>query len=288
MDENVAYVGLRSGGLMTVRNVYGNEGDWGDTRTNYEISMLGLKTPGVVYRDGVYADASQVTLEDIAYGLAGQNRFANQIPRQLTVAEHSINGSLLLERDGNYKAAMQFLFHDAEEGLGFADVHFRLKRMFADDLRDAGEIVTQAIAQKFNLGWPFDPVVHETDQKLGWYETLRLHPAKDKMFAAYGGPDFSLSDTDKKFLDLQFNQNHNVPWATMWLHRYHVVDGMIELEKVTKRTIIEFDFNAVPIRSAQEFANYHRLPMGLVKRELANAVLVDKLTFKNGVYERVR
>lgn len=97
--------------------------------------------------DPLNPDPKQITIEDIAYGLAGQFRYAGH--SRFTVAQHSVLGARYL---GNDPAALPFLLHDAEEGLGLPD----LSRPVKHDPRfsfyvNSGYILQDAIWFRFNI-----------------------------------------------------------------------------------------------------------------------------------------
>lgn len=157
-NDNTAYVGLRSGGLLTIEKV--------DAQT-------------------VKFDVSEVQLWDVAWGLAGEGRFASQLYRTpYSVAEHSVLGSYLF--GDNYEAALRFLFHDAGEAFGIGDMHFKVKELFAGRLRSIEAALGRELAAKFGLGNPHTPDIKETDKALGELEVQILHPAKGRLSKAYG------------------------------------------------------------------------------------------------------
>ena len=93
----------------------------------------------------------EICIEDIAFGLAGEYRFANQCRARYTVAQHCVLGSRICDRG----VALQFLLHDASEGLGFKDIARQLKRLPAfDAYRDNERTFQGCIYERFGL--PFD------------------------------------------------------------------------------------------------------------------------------------
>lgn len=154
-SQDTAFVGLRSGGVLTV------------TRAGAAVKV----------------DASQVKLEDIAWGVAGQSRFAGQLHHPYTVAEHSVLGSYLT---GSPQAGLQFLFHDAAEAFGVCDLNSKVKELWGAKLRPVERAVEEALCGRFGVYFPFQSEVKEIDRWLGRYELLRLHPARDKVLAGYG------------------------------------------------------------------------------------------------------
>lgn len=138
---------------------------------------MGIKDGTICLRSGVYfnplsPDPSLITIEDIAYGLAGQNRFASH--SRLTVAQHSVLGSRELELDDEF--ALTFLLHDAEEGLGLPDLARPIKHSPSFSFyREAGERLQEAVFERFNLIIPFSHLsIKEMDDKMFRTEASQL------------------------------------------------------------------------------------------------------------------
>lgn len=136
---------------------------------------MGIKDGTIRLRSGVYfnplsPDPSLITIEDIAYGLAGQNRFASH--SRLTVAQHSVLGSRQL--GGEF--ALTFLLHDAEEGLGLPDLARPIKHSPSFKFyREAGERLQRAVFKKFNLKVPFyNSLIKLTDDEMFRTEASQL------------------------------------------------------------------------------------------------------------------
>ncbi len=196
MHGNSAYVGLRSGGVLVVEKLKNG---------------------------GVRVDAFQVKLTDVAHGLANQRRFAGHLYRPYTVAEHSVLGSHLVPEH----LALQFLFHDADEGFGLGDMNGKLKHLFATCTKPVSDAITEALCEKFDVPYPFDPEVKRVDKMLGDYEALVMHPAHPKMFAGYGvSADAIRSTPPKDMLDKMQNWFSRPPvkdedLANLWLVRFN-------------------------------------------------------------------
>lgn len=98
-----------------------------------------------------------ITIEDIAYGVAGQFRFAGH--SRYTVGQHSVLGSEFL---GSGPEALAFLLHDSDEGLGLPDlarpVKYDPRFQF---YRDAGAGLHVAVGKKFGV----DFAAHEKQIK---------------------------------------------------------------------------------------------------------------------------
>lgn len=157
MKKQQAFIGLRSGGVLVI-----TKGEGG--------------VPEV--------DASQVTLNDVAAGIAGQNRFANQLHRQpYTVLEHSLIGSYLFD-DPAFGIA--YLFHDAAEGFGVCDLNWKIKLMYGTQVKRVEAAILEALAVPFNFVYPFPPEIKALDRILGAYELASLHPAAHAVAKGYG------------------------------------------------------------------------------------------------------
>jgi hypothetical protein len=119
-------------------------------------------------------DIEDICIEDIARGLSQQCRWNGQTEWFLSVAQHSIMVSQLLEQRGAPPLLqMCGLLHDAAEGLGLPDLPAPIKRVMPaySALEDS---VLQMVAMKFGLPWPFPLDVREADVDL---RTLEVRDA---------------------------------------------------------------------------------------------------------------
>lgn len=125
-------------------------------------------------------DPSLITIEDIAYGLAGQFRFSGH--SRYTVAQHCVLGSEYLS-EGPF--SLPFLLHDADEGLGLPDIARPVKHdpSFAF-YRKAGEVLHRAIEKRFGVDLS-SPEIKFVDTALGNTEKVQLMGKK-----GYNGEDF--------------------------------------------------------------------------------------------------
>lgn len=114
-----------------------------------------------------------IDVRDIAYGLAGQYRYAGH--SRLTVAQHSVVGSCFMTEDSN---RLPFLAHDVPEGLGFCDCPSPVKRTpgFAAYCK-AEKNCLMVVCEAWKVKFPFtkevayiDDVMARTEMKLilGW------------------------------------------------------------------------------------------------------------------------
>lgn len=92
-----------------------------------QASIRRIKGPTILLGSGTYYDfeapeASEITIDDVAYGLAYACRFAGQcwspiLQRRVfySVAEHCVRGSFQAEAEGRLDLAFDFLMHELGE-----------------------------------------------------------------------------------------------------------------------------------------------------------------------------
>ena len=102
---------------------------------------------------------SEITIETIAYGCAGEPRFAGHTRPRYFVAEHCVRVSRLLAQWGySPKVQLAGLLHDAAEGLGFRDLPSPVKRApRMAGYRVAERNCQRVVYRKFGLP-PWEPV----------------------------------------------------------------------------------------------------------------------------------
>lgn len=132
---------------------------------------VGLRSGGVITISKDEVDVSQLTLDDIAYGLANTQRFSGQLDRPYSVAEHSVILSDITA-PLDYEQRIAALFHDAPETLGIGDVNCFLK---PKELQKIEDRILAAVLTKFGVQKYKYP---DLDRELGWYEATHIHPAK--------------------------------------------------------------------------------------------------------------
>lgn len=148
--------------------------------------LVGLRSGNVMTIDveNLEVDASGVQLEDVGVGMAGIPRYSNQLHRPVSVAEHSTLGTYLFSPEQT-DLQLQFLFHDCAEGLGFGDMHGKLKDEIDDlcegDFIIVEDAITDAVCRKFGITYHFDDEIHAVDKVMGTLECQTLHPAKQKL-----------------------------------------------------------------------------------------------------------
>lgn len=111
-------------------------------------------------------DISCIDIDDIAHGLARICRFNGQVQDWYSVAEHSVKVSEDVPDDWKLEALM----HDASEAY-IQDIIRPLKYMNVfDEYRKLEGIWDNAIAERFELKWPFDESIHRADQSVQEWE----------------------------------------------------------------------------------------------------------------------
>lgn len=114
-------------------------------------------------------DASKITAEDIAHGLAHTCRFAGQCKAFYSVAEHSVLVSLVAPHTG-----LAALFHDAAEAF-VGDLSRPLKQLLPEYTK-IEKSIERAIFQRFKIAWPPSPEVKTADFSVMAAEQLILMP----------------------------------------------------------------------------------------------------------------
>lgn len=112
-----------------------------------------------------------VSIVDIAHGLARQCRFGGHVNDYYSVAEHSVwVAQHLWLQSGDAVLALRGLFHDATEAY-LVDIPRPIKRRpeFAE-YRAAEDRAGAAIFQKLGLPWPLPAAVHKADQEALLFE----------------------------------------------------------------------------------------------------------------------
>lgn len=266
---NAAYIGLRSGGVLTIEKVAANE---------------------------VRVDASEVQLWDVAYGLASENRFTGQVYRNpYSVAEHSVLGTYLFH--DRYDIALRFLFHDGGEGFGIGDLHFKVKELFAARLRSVEQMVTVAVAKQFGLDDVLSDAIKATDKALGELETLILHPAKNRLAKLYDRPREAVEAQFSKAELGMVNGWFLRPTvqvdaaAELWVARYGELRKLIGDAKVvreeTEKLLAVPGFLPYPAPYLEPaIVNKTQLRRELVEKEIKRLVSKNFLVVRDGYYHK--
>lgn len=137
-------------------------GDWIQTFTGRQFWPLDPKP-------------EEISIIDIAAGLARECRFGGASLRFYSVAEHSVwmyrearGARHLPARD-----CRAVLLHDASEGLGLRDIPRPIKRDFANyhAIEDA---VMRAVAARFDFDWPMESGLKSIDEAIGRAELEQI------------------------------------------------------------------------------------------------------------------
>lgn len=128
--------------------------------------------------------AEDVHIEDIAHSLARLRRFNGHCQDYLSIAEHSV----LVSKIGPDEEALERLLHDAAE-FAIGDIISPIKRhpQVAAVIKPIEENIERAIAEAFDLVYPWSPSVHLAD-RLVVEEEQRRNVARSWR-GAYRTPD---------------------------------------------------------------------------------------------------
>lgn len=142
-----------------------------------------------------------VDLVDIANALARQCRFLGHVSGFVSVGEHSLVVSRLLEERGESPLIQATgLLHDASEAY-LGDISGPLKRLPAfDGYREVEEHVERVIAAKYGLPFPYPPIVKVCDNEsadLEMYGSADVGPLRERSLA--DGP--SIDEVVAMFLE---------------------------------------------------------------------------------------
>jgi len=106
----------------------------------------------------------QYDIEEIATSLSNQCRYTGHVNRFYSVAEHSVLVSRLVPE----RLRLTALLHDASEAY-VGDVASPLKKLLPEYQR-IEETVQKAIANFYDLEYPFPEEVHLADKRMYWQE----------------------------------------------------------------------------------------------------------------------
>ena len=116
-------------------------------------------------------EANEITIEDIAHGLAHTCRYTGQCNWFYSVAQHSVLVSQVVPQPFAFAALM----HDAAEAF-IGDVSRPLKSLLSE-YRTLEERVEQAIFKRFGLAWPIPEEVRKADDAVMLAEMEVLMPS---------------------------------------------------------------------------------------------------------------
>jgi hypothetical protein len=129
-----------------------------------------------------------ILIGDITHHLGMVRRYSGAGEYDYTVAEHSCQIAWALRRDG-YSPMVQLegLLHDAQETWPPGDLIRPYKNALRAEhpeialwLERNEEHISQLVAKKFNLPWPFDSIVKEYDSRIVNDEKAVLFKDKDQ------------------------------------------------------------------------------------------------------------
>jgi 5'-deoxynucleotidase YfbR-like HD superfamily hydrolase len=98
-----------------------------------------------------------IDIKDIAHALSMNCRFAGHVRDFYSVAEHSVNVSLICNKENKLAG----LLHDASEAY-IADIASPFKP-FLTNYKELEDGVMKVISKKYGFQYPFNPDVHEAD-----------------------------------------------------------------------------------------------------------------------------
>jgi hypothetical protein len=119
--------------------------------------------------DLVNPEQNEITVEDIAHGLAQTCRFAGQCNAFFSVAEHSVLVSQVVRR-----SKLAALFHDAAEAF-VGDMSGPLKRL-VPEYKAIEKRIERAIFLRLGIEWPPPPEVKRADHSVMAAEQEVLMP----------------------------------------------------------------------------------------------------------------
>jgi hypothetical protein len=109
---------------------------------------------------------ADIEIEDIAHQLAAENRYSGATAVPYSVAQHSV----LVAEKCPVHLKMEGLLHDASEAY-LRDLPRPLKSLPAfQDYRQFEGQLEQKIAQRFQLQYPWDPIIHAIDRRVALTE----------------------------------------------------------------------------------------------------------------------
>lgn len=115
-----------------------------------------------------------ICIEDIAHALSCIPRFGGHLRVFYPVAMHSISvyGYVKKRFPNEPKLLLQALMHDASEAY-LLDMPSPIKKRMPE-YRAIEDVVMSVIAEKFDFGFPFQPIIKEADKAILEYEWNRF------------------------------------------------------------------------------------------------------------------
>ena len=134
-------------------------------------------------------DPDSICIEDIAHGLANTARFAGQLPKFYSVAQHSFHVSLSASKEN----ALAALLHDASEAY-LGDMPSPFKKLLPD-FKEYEDRLMNVIAQKFGFEYPLNSEIKKIDNDYLHIEWNALVEKIQPAFIIY-----SPEEAEKQFL----------------------------------------------------------------------------------------
>ena len=171
----------------------------------------------VVYASGTYDlhDDGKVDFGkldpcgDIARALSWEPRFGGHCAQYYSVAEHSVNvADRVFNLTSNPVFALQGLWHEGAEGLGFRDINGPLKHKYGKTLMKAEKHVLKALFTQFlKIPFPIDKVVEQVDFEFAQVEGKVLVPRAASAFVDTGWT-FKFRNFTPEGAEHEFRQAH--------------------------------------------------------------------------------
>lgn len=143
-----------------------------------------------------------ICIQDIAWSLSHQNRFAGHLKDNYTVADHCIYMAKFFMRKGQYKNALHALLHDSTECY-ITDIPSPVKTLIPEIRIFEGKLY-QIIAKKFGLDAKLPEVVEQLDKAMIKKEIKQFFDQKNHTIPIYKDEGFYI------FLDLFHQLNEKL------------------------------------------------------------------------------
>lgn len=150
-----------------------------------------IRTNSGIFMNVFEPTADMFCIEDIAHALAAQPRFAGHLNRHYSVAQHCVLSARMAKKK-NKKAA---LLHDSTEAF-ILDMPSPIKARMPE-YKEFERKLMIAIANKFNIQFPFDKEIKKIDKIMIHIEWENLVNNNNKKFKCW-----SQKKAKRKFLEM--------------------------------------------------------------------------------------
>lgn len=140
-----------------------------------------IRLAGGTYFDFLNPDGSEYTIEDVAHALSLINRFNGHTDRFYSVAQHSVLASEHVRAGWEYEALM----HDAPEFV-VGDMTRPLSEL-CPDYKALKKRIEASVCRRFEVLYPFPPVIHEIDIRMLRTEQEQLMDAGNDVWGITQG-----------------------------------------------------------------------------------------------------